>query len=131
MCIFFYVQKSFPSIAQVVWDRIKPVTKKINDFIEQLGVNFETILDGYFEEFKGKMKNMKRIPKLVVNHYYDDICFIVDIDYTYAQVVLPRVAWLRLMKYEVNREEIYAAIKTLLAKEIDKNAETFNTYKIA
>ena len=38
------------------------VTKKINDFIEQLDENFESITHGYFEEFIGKMKNRLRIP---------------------------------------------------------------------
>lgn len=47
----------------MLWDKSRPVTKQITSYIEQLGENFETILDGYFDEFKGKMKNRMRILK--------------------------------------------------------------------
>lgn len=97
VCIFFYVQNSFPTIGTIVWDRTRPMTKQINDFIEQLGEIFETIMDGYYEEFKGKMKNRLRIPQSVIDHYYEDICFMMEIDFTYVQVPLPRLAWIRPM----------------------------------
>lgn len=86
-------------------------------------------MDGYFEEFKGKMRNRLIIPHLVVDHYYDDICFMVEIDYTYAQVVLPKVAWIRPMQYEVNIDEIIVAMIAFLSEEIDKNSKPFNTYE--
>lgn len=52
MCIFFHGKNSFPTIVKVLWDRKKLVTEKIDDFIEHLEKNYETILDGYFDEFK-------------------------------------------------------------------------------
>lgn len=112
-----------------MWDKSKPITKHINGYIEQLRENFETILDGYFDEFKGKMKNEMRIPMLVVDHYYDHIFFMVDTNFTYAWVVRPRIAWLRPMQYEVNVDEISVTTTTLLAEEIDNNAKTLNTYE--
>lgn len=73
---------------------------------------------------------MIMILKSVVDQYYDDICFMVGIDYTYAQVVLPRVASLRPLKYEVNLDDVSIVVIKLLFKEIEKNAKPFNTYEI-
>lgn len=49
VCIFFYVHNLFPTIGNVVWDRKKLTTQQINEFISEVGVNFEIIMDGYFE----------------------------------------------------------------------------------
>ena len=73
------------------------MTKKINVYIEKLGESYETILDGYFEEFKRKMKNTMRITKSMVDQYYDHICLMVDIDNTFSQAIILRVTWLRPM----------------------------------
>ena len=35
-------------------------------------------MDNYFEEFKIKMRNRMKIPKFVVDDYYDEMCFVVD-----------------------------------------------------
>lgn len=82
-------------------------------------------MDKYFDDFKKKMKNKMRIPKSVVHHYFDDICFMVDTNFTYAEEILPRVARLRPMKYKVNVDEV----TILLYEEIDKNAEPFRNYE--
>ena len=52
----------------------------------------------------------------------------VDIDFTYVQVVLPRVRWLRPLGYELDIDQASAAIISLLAEEVDKNAKVFGTY---
>ena len=54
----------------------------------------------------------------------------VDIDYTYIQVVIPRVRWLRPLGYELDVDQPSATITTLLAEEIDKAAKHFGTYDI-
>ena len=54
--------------------------------------------------------------------------FLVDIDFTYVQAVLPRVRWLRPLGYELDIDQASAAIIALLAEEVDKNANTFGTY---
>ena len=59
--------------------------------ISQPGESFEAITGNYFEEFKNKMRNQMRIPKFVVDKYFDDICSMVDTYFVYAQDVLPRV----------------------------------------
>ena len=95
-----------------------------------MGENFETIMEGYFEDLKKKkMKNKFKISKSVVDKYYDHICFLVDADYTYGEVVIPRVAWPRPLYYEVNIDEVLVTITTLIDKEIDKNIEPFGNMK--
>ena len=60
----------------------------------------------------------------------NDVCFLVDIDYTYIQVAIPRIRWLRPLGYEINTDEASAINKTLLAEEIDKNAPHLGTYDV-
>ena len=55
------------------------------------GESFESIMDDYFEAFKEKMNNRFRIPKKIVNNYQDDVCFMVDYDNVYIQVVKLRI----------------------------------------
>lgn len=52
MCIFFYIQKYFLSIGNIAWEQGKPVIRKINEYITQLGENFENVMDAYLEELK-------------------------------------------------------------------------------
>lgn len=86
-------------------------------------------MDKYFDKLKNKMKNRMRIPKLVIDHYFDDICFMVDTDFTYAHTVLPRVSWLRPMQYEVNIDKVKATVTALLSEEIDKDAKPLENYE--
>ena len=41
ICIFFYVLEEFPSIGKVNWKSNKLVVTQINEYIEQMGDNFE------------------------------------------------------------------------------------------
>ena len=43
-----------------------------------------------------------RILVSLVEKHVNDIFFLVDIDYTYVQVVIPRVRWLRPLGYELD-----------------------------
>lgn len=88
-------------------------------------------MDGYFQEFKKKMKNGTMIPKSLVDKYYDYICFLVDTDITYIQVVIPRTIWLRPLAYEINLDEAIIAIRVVLYEPIDKDVKPFGRYEIA
>ena len=55
---------------------------QINEFIELMGKNFGTLMTSYFEDFKKSMKERMRIPISLVEKHYNDICFLVDADYT-------------------------------------------------
>ena len=56
----------------------------------------------YFDDFKSSMKRRMRILVSLVEKHEKDICFLVDIDYTYTQEILPRVRWLRPLGYELD-----------------------------
>ena len=88
-------------------------------------------MTSYFEDFKQSMKKRMRIPIYLLEKHYDDIYFLVDVDYTFFQVETPRVRWLRPLGYEINLDEASASITTLLVEEVDKNEKSFGNYKIA
>ena len=44
-------------------------------------------MTSYFEDFKKSMKQRMRILVSLVEQHINDICFLVDIDYTYIEVV--------------------------------------------
>lgn len=62
ICIFFYVQNTFPTFGIVSWKTNRSVAVRIGEFIEQLGDNFESVMTSYFEDFKKSMKERLRIP---------------------------------------------------------------------
>ena len=103
--LFFYVQKLFPSKGSVIWRKESPILYQINEFIKEMGENFEKVMDNYFEVFKEKMNNRFQIPPKLVEDYKDDICFMVDYDRVYIQEVIPRVAWVKPLPYEINTNE--------------------------
>ena len=65
-----------------------------------------------------------------MQQHVHDIYFLVDIDYTYIQAATPRVRWLRPLGYEINIDEAFVAITTLLVEEIDKTAKSFCTFDV-
>ena len=71
-----------------------------------------------------------RIPVSLVEHHEKDIFFLVDIDYTYIQAVIPRVRWLRPLGYELDVDQASTTIIAILAKETDKAAKHFGTYDV-
>ena len=54
--------KEFPSIGKVNWYPNKTIVTQINEFIEQMGDNFDAQMTSYFEDFKNFMKQRMRIP---------------------------------------------------------------------
>ena len=122
--------KEFPSFGKVNWDQNKTVVDQINDFIAQMGDNFNDQMSIYFDDFKSAMKRRMRIQVSLVEKHVNDICFLVDIDYTYIQAVLPRVRWLRPLGYELDVDQASVAITALLAEEMDKTAKSFGTYDV-
>ena len=56
VCIFFYVQNVFPSFGKLGWKTNRSVDVKINEYIEQMGENFESVMTSYFEDFKKSIK---------------------------------------------------------------------------
>ena len=87
-------------------------------------------MTSYFEDFKKSMKQRMRILVSLVEKYVNDICFLVDIDYTYIQAIVPRVRWLRPLGYELDVDQALATITVLLEKEIEKSGKFFGTYDV-
>ena len=52
---FFYVQKFFPSKDKIIWKKDTQVLYQINEFVAEVGVFFDSIMDNYFEIFIEKM----------------------------------------------------------------------------
>ena len=73
--------------------------------IVQLGDNFNSVMTSYFEYFKKSMKARSRIPVSLVEEHSKDLCFLVDVNFTYVQAIFPRVRWLKALPYEVNIDE--------------------------
>ena len=76
------------------------------------------------------MKQRMRIPISLVEKHVNDICFLVDIDYIYIQVVVLRVRWLRPLSYELDMDQASIAIIALLVEDIDKDSKPFGTYDV-
>lgn len=111
-----------------MWRKDTPILYQINEFIAEMGENFERVMDSYFEVFKEKINNRFWIPPKLVEDYKDDVCFMVDCDKVYIQAVRPRVAWVKPLPYEVNIDESRDIIKTLVNDPIDPKLPTFGTY---
>ncbi len=71
------------------------VLYQINEYIVEMGENYSSIMDNYFDASKEKMNNGYRIPKKLVEDYKDDVCFMVDSDEVYIQTVRPRTTWVK------------------------------------
>ena len=95
-----------------------------------MGDNFQAQMTSYFEDFKKPMKKRLRIPVSLVEQHVNDIYFLVDIDFTYIQAVVPRVRWLGASGYELDVNQELATISALLAKDIDKATKPFSTYGV-
>ena len=103
---------------------------QVNEYIEKMGANFETIMTSYFKDFKKSIKQRLRIPVSLVEQHINEICFSVDIDFTYIQAAIPRVRWLRPLGYEINIDEASVAITTFIVEDIDKSTKPFGTFDV-
>ena len=95
-----------------------------------MGDSFDSQMTIYFDDFKNSMKKRMRILVSLVDQHDNDICFLVDIDFTYTQVVIPRVRWLRPSGYEPDVDQSLVAITTFLVEDIEKIAKLFGTHDI-
>ena len=85
----------FLGFGNIFWEQGKLVTRKINEYITQLGENFENVMDTYFEEFKKRMRKRIGIPEELVMKHYNNVCFLVDTYKTFVHAVKLK-AWLTI-----------------------------------
>ena len=98
-CLFF------PSKGSIIWIKYVPILYHYNEYIVEMGENFVSIMDNYFDSFKEKMNRKYRILRKLVEDYKDDVCFMAYYDKEYIQVVKPRVMWVKPLSYEVNIDQ--------------------------
>ena len=107
----------------MVWKKNWAITEKIENMTEKLGDNVNFVTTSYFEYFKKIMKQRSRIQVSLVEKHWNDVCFIVDTNFTHVQEALPRVRWLRPFPYEVNIDETSTTTIALLAEDKDYNSQ--------
>lgn len=102
---------------------------QINEYIAEMGENYGSIMDNYFNVLKDKMNNKFRIPKKLVEDYKDDVCFMVDCNKVKVniQAVKARFVWVKPLSYKVNIDETKDIIETLFNELVDH----FGTYEEA
>ena len=88
MHIFFYVSKKFPRISN--WDgsecTMQIITCAYRDGLETIR---DSDIDRVMKSFKAKMKQSYRIPPALVEKYKDELCFMVEIDFTCMEALVP------------------------------------------
>ena len=74
------------------------------------------------------MKQRYRIPPMLVEKYKDEPCFMVEIDFTCKEVVVPRVKFIEPMGYEMSEELIEGYAQIILHSEVDSECPRWGTY---
>lgn len=63
-------------------------------------------IDKMMKSFQEEMKKRYRIPLVLVDKYNDDLCFMVETDFTCMEAVVPRVKFIEPMGYEMSEEYV-------------------------
>ena len=75
------------------------------------------------------MKQRFRIAPAIVDRFKNDICFMVDTDLTYIDVVEPWETFLEPLGYELSDDIAISYIDLLLKSDIDQASYKFGIYK--
>ena len=63
-------------------------------------------IDRMMKGFQVEMKKRYRIPPSLVEKYKDDICFMVETNFTCMEAIIPRMKFIEPMGYEMSTELI-------------------------
>ena len=74
------------------------------------------------------MRHRFKIAPAIVDRFKEDICVMVDTDFTYIQVVEPRETFLDPLGYELSDETTIGYIDLLLKLEKDQSKYRFGFY---
>ena len=77
--------------------------------------------DSIMKSFQAEMKQRYRIPPTLVDIYKDELCFMVEIDFTCMEVVVPLVKFIEPMAYEISEELIEGYAQIILKFKVDSN----------
>ena len=59
-------------------------------------------IDRMMKSFQIEMKQRFKIPPTIVQKYKDELCFMVESDFTCMETVIPRVKFIEPMGYEMS-----------------------------
>ena len=104
---------------------MKLVTQCCREKIENVRDND---IDKMMKSFQTEMKQMYKIPPLMVQKYKDDLCFMVETDNTCMEVVEPRVKFIEPMGYEMSAKLIEGYAQIILQSERDTKYPRWGTY---
>ena len=79
--------------------------------------------------FQAEMKKRYRIPPAFVEMYKEEICFMVETNFTCMEVVIPRVKFIEPMGYELSAKLIEGYTQIILHSEIDSTCPIWGTYE--
>ena len=86
--IFFYAKKKFPDISS--WNSgectMQLITQTYRSKLESVR---DSDIDRMMKSFQDELKKRYRIPVVLVEKYKDELCFMVEIDFTCMEVVVP------------------------------------------
>lgn len=97
---------------------MKHLFDKVNDSVKLVLKTFQNIV-----------KNKSRIPQSLVEKHKYEICFMVDTDFTYIEVVEPRMEFIDPLGYEISEAKIVGYVNRLLKCDLDGHANRFGTYE--
>lgn len=75
------------------------------------------------------MSSRSRIPQSLVEKYKNDICFMADTNFTYIEVVEPRIEFIDPLGYEISEVEIEGYVGRLLKCKVDTQYSRFGTFE--
>ena len=77
--------------------------------------------------FHNEMKQSCRIPPSMVKKFQDDILFMVDKNFTYIEVVDPRMLYVEPLNYEIKDAKNEGYVKTILKSNNNEKLNRFET----
>ena len=80
------------------------------------------------KSFQVEMKQRYRIPSSLVQKYKGELCFMVEIDFTCMEVVVPQIKFIEPMGYEMSEDLIEGYVQVILHSEVDSNYPKWGTY---
>ena len=106
--MFFHFIKIFPfrSVIEILSNdkcTMEKITEMHNKYpIDKINDSANFII----KTFQNEMRERYRVPPPMVEKFKDDICFMIDIGFTYIEVVEPRMLYVEPLGYDILEGEI-------------------------
>lgn len=128
--MFFHLLRIFPYTIGDDWNDNRTTTDKINKVylrhpIDKVNESATLVI----KTFQNQMKKRSRIPQAIVEKYKNEICFMVETDFTFIEAVESRVEFIDPLGYEVLEVEVEEYVNKLLKCKLDVNNSRFGSYE--